>query len=365
MGTRHGTNRLSQHCPAADDRVSVLARTIAPTPVFAHLLRLTDDRGVYEHASFTTPRRDHGYRADDVARALVVVLREPVRTRVLDEAVLTYLCFLEGAVTADGSVRSRRSASGDWSAELSTGDSWGLTVHALGFAARAASTRALRHRSTRVFLRVCRARTVDARAAAFAAIGAAEFLRGRADLPGPARDLLTDCLERIPRGSAPGWAWPEPRLRHANAALCDALVYGGGVLRRVDDVREGLRMLTELLRIETGEREFLSVTGAHGRGPGEAGPLWDQQPIEPAAIADACAHAAEVSGDASWHRKVQLAWAWFMGANDSRVVIYDSATGAGHDGLHPQGRSQDCGAESTLAALGTLQQVRALPASRW
>lgn len=344
--------------------MSVLVRTIAPPPVFSHLLRLTDHHGVFEHAVFTTARREHGYCADDVARALVVVLREPVRTRSLDEAAQTYLTFLEGAVTDDGSVRNRRAVSGEWSADLSTGDCWGRTVQALGFAARAGSTRTLRHRATRVFLRATRSRTVDVRAAAFAAIGAADFLRGRADLPGPAHALLTDCLDRIPRGSAPGWAWPEPRLRYANASLCDALVYGGGVLRRVDDVREGLRMLAALLEIETGGRDHLSVTGTAGRSPGEDGPLWDQQPIEPGVIADACAHAAEVTGDASWGRRVHLAWAWFLGANDGRVVMYDSATGAGHDGLEPQGRNQNCGAESTLAALGTLQHVRALPGPR-
>ncbi|MGB8791792.1 MAG: glycosyltransferase, partial [Mycobacterium sp.] len=43
----------------------------APTPVFAHLLRMTDHRATFEHACMTEPRRDHGYCTDDMARVLV------------------------------------------------------------------------------------------------------------------------------------------------------------------------------------------------------------------------------------------------------------------------------------------------------
>jgi len=337
---------------------------ITPAPVFTHLLRLTDRNGLYEHARFTTPRPEHGYCADDVARALVVVLREPARTSALEAAAETYLGFLEEAVTADGSVRNRRSTAGDWDADGSTGDCWGRTVNALGFAARAGTTRLSRHRARRAFLRAAQARSADVRASAFAAIGAAEFLRGRVGPPTAAGSLLAECLDRIPRGVSAGWEWPEPRLRYANAALCDALIYGGGILGRPDDVAEGLRTLAVLLEIETGARGHLSVTGTQGRGPGEPGPLWDQQPIEPAVIADACAHAAQVTGNPLWRRRVDLACAWFLGANDADVVLYDTATGAGHDGLQPGGRNQNCGAESTLAALGTVQHARAMSALR-
>ena len=86
--------------------------------------------------------------------------------------------------------------------------------------------------------------------------------------------------------------------------------------------------------------------------------MWDQQPIELSALADACTHAYAVTGDTSWARKVGLAWNWFTGENDSATELYDSETGAGHDGLRPGGRNENCGAESTLAALNTLQRAR-------
>ena len=48
-----------------------------PSPTFTHLIRLTDDTGVFEHARHAIVRRAHGYCTDDVARGLVVTCREP------------------------------------------------------------------------------------------------------------------------------------------------------------------------------------------------------------------------------------------------------------------------------------------------
>jgi len=42
--------------------------------------------------------------------------------------------------------------------------------------------------------------------------------------------------------------------------------------------------------------------------------------------------------------------------------MYDPSDGAGYDGLERDGRNENCGAESTLAALSTLQDIRALSA---
>ena len=40
--------------------------------------------------------------------------------------------------------------------------------------------------------------------------------------------------------------------------------------------------------------------------------------------------------------------------------MYDAARGGGYDGLERGGRNENQGAESTLAVLSTLQQVRRL-----
>jgi uncharacterized protein YyaL (SSP411 family) len=151
--------------------------------------------------------------------------------------------------------------------------------------------------------------------------------------------------------------WPEPRLTYANATLAEALLVAGATLPDDDVLARGLELLTFLMRTEVQDGR-LSVTPVAGRGPGEVGGGFDQQPIEIAAIAQACATAHRVTGDPAWLTGVELAQRWFLGDNDAATVMYDPATGAGYDGLEPAGRNENQGAESTLALLATAQLAR-------
>jgi hypothetical protein len=55
---------------------------------------------------------------------------------------------------------------------------------------------------------------------------------------------------------------------------------------------------------------------------------------------------------------VSLAWRWFLGENDSATPMFDPVSGGGYDGLEPDGRNVNQGAESTLALLSTMQDVQ-------
>jgi len=353
----------------------------APPPISVdHLVAMTGRYGLFEHARGRDPRTEHGLCVDDIARELGLLVREPRRTETLDRLTELALEVIDHAVAPTGAVHNRMSPTGAWSDRPATGDWWGRAIAGLGAAARWAPTPTQRARALRAFLRAARNRSAHVRSCAFAVIGAVDVLaidlevdlqgaslRGAVDLrlaDAAARSMLRDCLARIPRTPIDGWGWSEPRLRYANGALCAAVIAGGDALGDPAIVEDGLAMLAALLRIETSPSGWLSVVGTAGRGPGEPGPLWDQQPIEPAAIADACAVALRVTGDERWARGIDLAWGWFLGRNDAGVPMIDLAAGAGYDGLEPAGRNVNCGAESTIAALGTQQHVIELAAVR-
>jgi hypothetical protein len=57
-----------------------------------------------------------------------------------------------------------------------------------------------------------------------------------------------------------------------------------------------------------------------------------------------------------------LAFEWFLGRNDVGHLLYDLSTGGCRDGLGPTGASDNQGAESTLAWLGSLLEIQALQA---
>jgi hypothetical protein len=91
--------------------------------------------------------------------------------------------------------------------------------------------------------------------------------------------------------------------------------------------------------------------------------MFDQQPIEAATMADACARAYAATGDPAWHDGVELAIGWFLGANDVGVPVGDLDHGAGYDGLGPSGVNLNQGTESTLALITTLQHASAMAAN--
>jgi len=51
---------------------------------------------------------------------------------------------------------------------------------------------------------------------------------------------------------------------------------------------------------------------------------------------------------------------WFLGDNDLQIALYDPATGGCRDGLHPDRANENQGAESTLAFLMALLEMRKL-----
>ena len=330
-----------------------------PRPTYTHLLTMTTGLGVYEHALLREPRVEHGYCTDDVARALGVVVRERRPTTELVRVRDVYLRFLDCAVSSTGAVHNRMDAAGQWTDDPETDDCWGRAVAGLGAAVRRATEKTIRGRAFSTFVRAAQGRSVDVRASAFAALGAADVLAVRPDCQ-TARELLGDCLVRLPRGLGTSWQWPESRLRYANASLCHALIVGGEALGDIATRDEGLAQLGVLLAIETGPHGHLSLAGTDGRGPDDKGSMWDQQPIEAAAISAACLDALRVTHDRRWAAPVTQAWAWFTGDNDSATVMYDARDGAGYDGLERDGRNENCGAESTLAALSALHDVQAL-----
>ena len=183
-----------------------------------------------------------------------------------------------------------------------------------------------------------------------------------------ARGLLADAAHLIdPLGTpagwpSPEWHWTEDRLRYANAVLPETLLAAGDLLGEPRWVARGLDMLEWLLGIETGG-DHLSVTPAHGWSLGEPRPGFDQQPIEVAALADACARAHDLTGDPRWADATLQCAAWFEGSNDIGIAMIDPVSGGGYDGLEADGRNENQGAESTLAMLSTLQQAGRLRSS--
>jgi hypothetical protein len=332
----------------------------AATPGFRHLLRLSDDTGLFEHARHALPRRHHGYCTDDVARGLVVATREPRPSHRLTRLAECYLTFLTHAQDRSGAFRNRLSFDRRWSDQPGVGDWWGRAMWGLGTAAARDSAPWIRDEARHAFTLGAEQRSPHPRAMAFAGLGAAEVLRTSPD-SAAAASLLTDAAQAIGAPSeSSSWPWPQPYLTYANAALAEVVIAAGELSDDRRLLSTGLNMLTWLCGIQTRDGR-LSVVPATGWRRDAPRSRYDQQPIEVAALADACATAARVTGDQAWQEKVRQAMAWFQGVNDADALMWDPATGGGYDGLTEHGPNLNQGAESTIALISTMQYARQLP----
>jgi len=335
--------------------------TSATSYTFDHLERMSDARGLFEHAQQIERRIEHGYCTDDNARLLVVASREPDTgaPRHLSRLALRFVLDAQDSV---GRSRNRLDHSGHWTDRASTKDWWGRAVWGLGVAAVHHGDAQVRGQAMAGFARAATRRSRWPRSMAFATLGAADV--ALAD-PGDraSRALLGDALAVMPsRPMSASWRWPEARLAYANATMAEAVIAAAAALGRPDELERGLSMLAWLLELETAPGH-LSVTGAAGRCATDRGPQFDQQPIEVAALADACWRAYSLTNEQRWADGIAAAAAWFAGVNDVGLVMHDEISGGGYDGLHDDRVNENQGAESTLAYISTMQRARSFVAA--
>jgi len=327
-----------------------------PSPSLQHLARLTDEVGIVEHAHLDRPRRDLGYCTDDAGRLLAVASKlttEPDARRLANVA----LRFLDHAHDGDGTFRLRLGPDGEWTDDPPSDDAAGRALYGLGVAASQAPWPEVRAGALELFDAAVAFRSGHPRATAYAALGAVAILDAMPEHDGAHR-LVADAADLLPGAAAdPAWPWPEPRLSYANGLIPEARLAVAAALGDHHGAMDALSLLDWLAREESRESWF-SFAPVGGRGPGEAKPAFDQQPIEAWAMADACARAHTYTGDIRWADAVGRAASWFVGHNDVGVAMFDSATWGGFDGLEPHGVNSNQGAESTMAFVATMSQAR-------
>ncbi len=338
-------------------------------PTLAHLSRLTDELGISEHAKESFPRTPRMYCTDDAGRLLAVASLhsgDPDARRLASIAI----SFLVRAQELSGRFRLRMTGDGHWTDDPHSDDADGRALYGLGVAAATSPWSDVRDTARMMFRRAGDLRSRYSRATAHAALGAVAILAEHPDDEVAGR-MLADAATSMPRPNhGDQWLWPEPRLTYGNALLAEALIAIGQVTADEEVLDDGLVMLTWLAERETMGDRF-SFTPVAGRGPGEFGPSFDQQPIEAWTMADACLRAFAVTRDSTWARYVAQAAEWFLGRNDLGATMFDAETGGSYDGLHARGVNLNQGAESTLAYVGTMMQfaqvhgeLESLPSTR-
>jgi hypothetical protein len=200
------------------------------------------------------------------------------------------------------------------------------------------------------------------RAWAFSLIGIHEYLRQtKGDrLAREVREELTGRLLTIfDKVAEPGWTWFEEGLTYDNAKLAHALIVSGRATGQKGVYNRGMQALRWLVGIQTSQQGRLRPIGSNGfyrRNGARAD--FDQQPIEAQTTVSACLEAYRATSDPWWYEQAQRAFDWFLGWNDLGLELYCPRTGGCSDGLHVDRGSENQGAESMLAFLLSLTEMR-------
>jgi len=333
-----------------------------------HLRRMTDDTGMLQHALFTVPNYREGYTIDDNARALLVsALLEDLGHSDAYDLTSRYLAFIGYAFNSETKrFRNFMSFQRHWLEDRGSDDSHGRTLWSLGTLLGRSKVPALTSMAGGLFEQALPAilETTSPRAWAFALIGIHEYLR-RFDgdrRAGQVREELAGRLLTLYQNHRSNeWRWYENALTYCNAALPHALLMCGQWIpshAMTEAGLESLSWLVDLQRADSNGGHFVPIgsNGFYQRGGERA--RFDQQPVEAQAMVSACLEAHRITGDKNWYKEAGRAFDWFLGGNDLNLPIYDPITGGCRDGLHADRPNENQGAESSLAFLQAVLELR-------
>ncbi len=325
-----------------------------------HLLRLTDDTGILQHATFSVPARRSGYCVDDNARALLVALEadrlssSPATKRL----VTTYLSYLQFSQTPEGDFENFMRYDRRFEASEPSEDCLGRAIWALGATVHLAADEGHRLLAKEMMERAqTLAKGRGPRGTALSILGVVSFLLAEPHHH-TARELLIELTETLmgfyKNEADENWRWFEKTITYDNALLPLALfqsymVTGERASLRV--ARESLEFLEEICFRE-GHLTLVGNAGWYVRGGTK--PHADEQATDAAAFVLAFRGAYLATGDRHHLQRMRESFAWFLGSNRLTVPLYDFATAGCRDGLGHAEANQNEGAESTLSFLISL-----------
>jgi glycosyltransferase involved in cell wall biosynthesis len=352
---------------AEHERTSRAAKTLAvsslPDLCLDHLVRLTDDTGLIQHAVYSVPSRSTGYCVDDNARALIVAVHADRMQGGADTRALVtrYLSYLHASQQPDGTFRNLMSYQRILDPSPASDDCIGRSIWALGVTSALAANEGCRMLARDMLARALPySRDLGPRGTAQAILGLVSMLatdpRNTAD-----RRLLDTLVAKLAdayrTNASEQWRWFEPTLTYDNALLPFALfaafsVTGDGATLR--DARESLEFL-EGVCCDGDHLQLVGNTGWHSSGGEKA--FADEQAIDAAALVLAFSCAYSVTNDAHYLRRMRETFAWFLGANRLGLPLYDFSTGGCRDGIGVAHVNQNQGAESTVCFLMALLEM--------
>ena len=345
--------------PAAAETISSIEM---PEPSLAHIEKLTDDTGMYQHAKFTIPNRKYGYCTDDNARAVIAMTKyyaqypEPKALELFN----TYLSFVLYSQSSDGSVKNFMNFDRTWREDDSTGDALGRVLWALGTVmAKPPSSSYLPIIKDRFDRSVGHVQKQHPRGMAYSILGMSDYLKqfpGASDIKRQLEIAADGLINQYEENKLHDWHWFEDILTYDNAILPYALFVASTILD--NKYLKVAQKTCEFLLANTFNGDHFSFVGCNGwYEHGKKKAEFDQQPIEVTSTVMMLKAAYDATQKGRYLILQRKAFDWFLGENDLHIPLYDFRTKGCSDGLMSGGVNANQGAESILSFLLSLLAI--------
>ncbi len=349
---------LSSKPAVMTKKETILDLLILPPFSLTHILRLTDDTGIIQHAKFGIPNLKEGYCLDDNARALLMVLmayRQKKDPEALKLAPI-YLSYINYMQNKDGTFRNFLSFNRNFLDEVGSEDSFGRTIWALGYLIGNAPNDAYFQAGRLDFFDASPnfEKLQSIRGIANTVVGISYYLRRN-----PADDSMTQILRNLSfklikhydENRSSDWKWFESLMAYDNGVLPLALLHSAQILKDdkiIGTALESMDFLTE----HTIKDGYLSIIGNEKwyKKDGERS-MFAQQPIDAMAMVLMYHQAFHLTKDKKYLNRLFACFMWFLGENDLRMSLFDFETKGCCDGFESYGVNRNQGAESSLAYL--------------
>lgn len=330
-----------------------------------HLKQLTDGTGMFQHARFHIPDRNHGYCLDDNVRALLLMtkLRQyGMRHSEIEDLVVVYLSFIDYAYNPETKkYRNFMSYSREWLEDAGSDDSMGRTFWAVATLYADENFQFYKGYFDKLLDQCWKIENHSPLAVSFTLLGLINLEKSGISTKYPVRERIECEVEKLEsffeENSRANWPWFTEHVTYDSARIPLALLSAGYRLEKSVWFEKGLKILDWLITHQFEGGVFKPIGNQYWMTQGGKSD-YDQQPLEAAAMMDACLEAGITTGDSKYFHYAKKAFAWFLGENSQHVFLYDPFTGGCRDGIGIQGVNQNQGAESTLAWLSSLLTMK-------
>ncbi len=334
-----------------------------PEPSLDHFKKLTDDTGMFQHATYTVPNREYGYTTDDNARAVIAMADyyfqypQPAALELFD----IYLSFILHSQNNDGTVKNFMNFDRSWRNDEPPNDALGRVLWAFGTVmAKPPASSYLSIIKDSFDKSVKHVKKQYPRGMAYSILGMSDYLKqfpGASDIKRQLEIAADELVLQYENNSFPDWQWFEDSLTYDNAVLPHAL-YVASLTFDNKKYLEVADKTCEFLLETTFNGDHFSFVGCKGwYEHGKSKSTFDQQPIEAVSTVMMLRAAYDVTGNDRFLTLQRKAFDWFLGENDLHIPLYNFRTKGCYDGLTEDGVNANQGAESTLSFLLSILSV--------